>query len=104
MVIVQMVHGDNLTINELSDTVIRRVLNDGRGSVRIDVVFAIYQEQSIKTAERAHSGSKRGLVFSQIKAGHKIKNWKRILASVEIKAKFAIFLAVTGKNSTRGEN
>ena len=88
-----MVHGDNLTFDELSDTVLKKVLNDGSGIVRIDVVFDIYLEQSIETAERAHPGSKQGLVFSQIKAEHRIKNWKRILASVESKAKLTTFLA-----------
>ena len=47
------------------------MLSDGRGSSRIDVVFDIYQEKSIKTAEQAERGSKLGIVFSQIKPGHR---------------------------------
>ena len=64
--VVQIVHGENLTFEEVSDTVLNKVLNDGRGSSRIDVVFDIYQEKSIKTAERAERCSKLGIVFSQI--------------------------------------
>jgi len=67
MAVVQIVHGGNLTFEELvSNTVLNKVPSDGRGSSRIDVVFDIYQEKSIKTAERAERGSKLGIVFSQI--------------------------------------
>ena len=53
-----------LTFEEVSNTVLNKVLSDGRGSSRVDVVFDIYQEKSIKTAERAECGSKLGIVFS----------------------------------------
>ena len=69
------------------------MLSDGRGSSRIDVVFDIYREKSIKTAEQAERGSKLGIVFSQIKPWHRIMNWKRILASIETKAKLTKFTA-----------
>ena len=93
MGIVQMVHGENLTFEELSHVILKKVLNDGWGSGRIDVVFDLYQEQSIKAAERTNRGSRHGVVFSQIKPGHCIKNWKRILVSTESKAKLTVFLA-----------
>jgi len=65
MAVVQIVHGENLTFEEVSDTVPNKVLSDGRGSSRIDVVFDIYQEKSIQTAEpeQAERGSKPGIVF-----------------------------------------
>ena len=101
--VVQIVHGENLTFEEVSDTVLNKVLNDGRGSSRIDVVFDIYQEKSVKTAERAERGSKLGIVFSQIQPGHRIKNWKRILANTETKAKLTKFMAENWKELRQRE-
>ena len=43
--VVQIVHGENLTFEEVSNAVLNKVLSDGRGSSRIDVVFDIYQEK-----------------------------------------------------------
>ena len=79
------------------------MLSDGRGSTRIDAVFDIYQEKSIKTAERAERNSKLGIVFSQIQPGHRIQNWKRILASTKTKAKLTKFMAENWKELRQGE-
>ena len=103
MAIVQTTHGDNLTFDELSDAVLKKVLHEGWGSERIDVVFDMYREQSIKTAERVNRGSQHGIVFSQIKPGHRIKNWKRILSSTESKAKLTVFIAESWKEQRRRE-
>ena len=93
MAIVQAIQGENLTFDELSDTILKKVLNEGWGSARIDVVFYLYIEHSIKAAERVNRGLQRGILFSQIKPGHRIKNWRRILASTDSKAKLTIFMA-----------
>ncbi|KAG1678468.1 Multidrug resistance-associated protein 1 [Nymphon striatum] len=58
MAIVQMIPGENMTFDELSDAILKKIFNDGRGSGRIDVVFDLYQDQSIKAAERINRGSK----------------------------------------------
>jgi len=100
---VQIVHGENITFEEVSDTVLNKVLSDGRGSSRTDVVFDIYQEKSIKTAERAERGSKLSIVFSQIQPGHRIKNCKRILANTETKAKLTKFMAKNWKELRQRE-
>jgi hypothetical protein len=63
---VQMVHDENFPFIELSS-----------GSGRIDVVFDLYKEQSIKAAEKVNRGSKDGIVFNQIKPGHRIKKTRR---------------------------
>ena len=87
----------------MCDTVLNKVLSDGRGSSRIDVVFDIYQEKSIKTAEWAEPGSKLGIVFSQIQPKHRIKNWKCILANTETKAKLTKFMAENWKELRQRE-
>ena len=58
---------------------------------------------NLSTAERAEHGSKLGIVFSQIKPGHRIKNWKRILASIETKAKLTKFMAENWKELRQRE-
>ena len=83
--IVQKVNGENITFDE---TVLKQVLLDGQKSRRIGrigVVFDVYIGESIKTAERVNRGSKDVIVFSQIKGGHWIKNWKRMLTSTKTK-------------------
>jgi len=58
---------------------------------------------NLSTAERAERGSKLGIVFSQIKPGHRIKNWKQILASIETKAKLTKFMAENWKELCQRE-
>jgi hypothetical protein len=102
MGIVQKVKGENRTFGEMSQHILNLVLNDGRGSQRIDIVFDVYKDQSIKSAERILRGAKDGLLFHEIKAGHRIKNWKRLLANSESKNRLTIFLAESWKEeSTR---
>ena len=62
MAIVQSIHGENLTFDELSDSIVKKILNEGWGSAQIDVVFDLYQEESIKAAERVNRGSQHGIV------------------------------------------
>ena len=97
MAIMQKVHGENLTFDELSQTILKRILIDGHGSERIDVVFYVYLEQSIKAVERVACGSKEGIMFAFIKGGHCIKNWKRILTSTDTKNGLTKFLAESWK-------
>ena len=103
MGIVQKVHGEQLTFDELSDRILKQILTDGRGSERIDVVFDMYRDQSIKNAERINRGSTQGIVFSQIRPGHRIKNYKRLLASTASKVKLTKFLADSWKDEKKRE-
>ena len=60
---------------------------------RLDLIFDVYREHSIKSAERVNRGSQTGVMFIEIRPAHKIKNWKRLLASTETKSKLTKFLA-----------
>ena len=97
MSIVQKVNGENLTFDELSETVLKQVLLNGQKSRRIGVVFDVYIGESIKTAERVTRGSKDVIVFFQIKGGHRIKNWKHMLTSTKTKDILTKFLAESWK-------
>ena len=63
----------------------------------IDVVFDVYLEQSIKAVERVAGKSNEGIVFTCMKGRHCIKNWKRILTSIETNNRLTKFLAESWK-------
>lgn len=97
MGIVQKIHGENCTFGELSGQVFKSILNHSCKSQRVDVVFDVYTERSIKNAERDSRGSRDSLLFHDIKSGHRIKNWKRLLGNTESKNKLIRFLAESWK-------
>ena len=72
-------------------------------SERIDVVFHVYQDQSIKAAERTNRRSEDGVAFKKILPGHKIQNWRRLLACTESKSKLTSFLAENWKGQRKRE-
>ena len=69
MNLVQKVHGDNKTFAELSDAIFVSSLHTGTESSRIDVVFDVYRDESVKNAERVNRRSDSGILFSNIVAG-----------------------------------
>ena len=73
------------------------------GSERIDVVFDVYKDQSIKAAERTNRRSEDGVAFKKIMPGHKIQNWRRLLAGTESKNKLTSFLAENWKGQRKRE-
>lgn len=93
MSLVQKAHGDNKTFGELSEALFMSALRAGSGSYRIDVVFDVYTDVSIKNAERVNRGSDSGLLFGNIVAGHKVKQWRRLLSSSKSKTNLIKFLA-----------
>lgn len=92
MSLVQKAHGENKTFGELSEALFMSALHAGSGSRRIDVVFDVYNDLSIKNAERVKRGSDGGLLFTNIVAGHKIKQWRRLLSSSESKTNLIKFI------------
>ncbi|MES9881053.1 MAG: hypothetical protein ABW185_09250 [Sedimenticola sp.] len=93
MALVHKLHGDNNTFQETSEQMLTNAFQSGSSSDRIDVVFDVYKESSIKQAERDHRGANDGLSFTTIIATHKIKNWRRLLASSTSKQKLVHFFA-----------
>jgi len=101
MAIVQKLHGENRTFDQVSSSIFDRISNIGRRSQRIDVVFDIYRENSIKTAERQNRGSDDGISFKEIKSGHKIINWRRLLQSSDSKNKLTKFPVENWQTETK---
>ena len=93
MNLVQKVHSENKTFAEVSDAIFMWALHTGTESSRIDVVFDVYLDESVKNAERVNRGSDSGILFSNIVAGHKVKQWRRLLSSSKSKNNLIKFLA-----------
>ena len=58
MALVQKLKVDYLTFGEIPDKILSRVLREGEGSNRVDVVFDVYRDISIKSVERELRGDK----------------------------------------------
>ena len=43
MALIQKIHGENSTFEELSDHIFQSILHAGQGSDRIDLVFDVYR-------------------------------------------------------------
>ena len=63
MNIVQRIKGDQNIFGDVATTILSMVLKEGSQSKRIDVVFDIYLEKSIKNSERSVRGAETGHQF-----------------------------------------
>ena len=88
----QKMKGDNLTFEDLADEMRVSMLRTADRSEQIDVVFYIYQQMSIKAAERTMSGSETGIRFTNIIPGHKIQQLRRLLSCGASKMKLISFI------------
>lgn len=98
MALIHKVHGENLTFEQLSDKIFNHILHAAQESNRIDVIFDVYHQDSIKTAERETRASREGITFHEIRPSHKIKNWRRLLMCTDSKNMLTKFLADSWKN------
>lgn len=103
MSVVQKMRGDKLTFEELAEQILISVLRTGADSERIDVVFDVYQQLSIKGAERSMRGSETGIRFTNIIPGHKILQWRRLLSCNASKTKLIRFIVGQWKKSNMRE-
>ena len=92
MSIVHKINVKDCTFSEISTSVLRVALNEGLNSQRIDIVFDVYNQISIKDAERGQRGLGTGIKFNIIVPGHKPKNWRSFLSEGDNKTKFIEFL------------
>ena len=81
MSLIHKLPGENRTFSVVSHHSFLLVLQAAGSSRGVEIVFGVYQDQSIKGAERLSRGSSDGVQFTQILLAHRIKNWRRILKS-----------------------
>ena len=100
MSVMQKMNGDKLTFEELVEQVLFSVIWTSASSERIDVVFDVYWQLSIKGAERAMRGSETGICFTNIIPGHKILQWRCLLSCKASKTKLISSLISQWKKSS----
>ena len=52
MALVNKITCDKCTFQQIVDDLLKRVLEEAEGSIRVDVIFDVYRDISIKDAER----------------------------------------------------
>ena len=92
MSLLHKVHGENCTFAELSGQLFANVIKTAGNSQRIDVVFDVYKDMSMQSTERIQRGSAEGVAFANIMPGHRIKQWRRLLACASSKTKLVKFI------------
>jgi hypothetical protein len=92
MALVNKMNCDKNTFLSMSDSVLSSVLKEGAGCKRIDVVFDVYREISIKNAEQAARAGEDTITYKHIAPGTKITQWKNFLHSSINKNNFIQFL------------
>ena len=92
MSLVQKMKGNEQTFAQLADSVLTQILHEGAKSQRIDVVFDVYLEDSIKNAERENRGCSTGIQFKNFAPGHRIPHWRKFLSSSANKTNLIRFL------------
>ena len=98
MSIVQKLDGNQRTFHDVAKTLLKRVLQEASHSDRVDVVFDVYRESSIKDADRVNRGSGSGVRFRNISAGHKIRQWRSFLSEAQNKTMLIEFITEEWKS------
>ena len=73
MSVIQKVNANSKTSGELATDTLKKILREGQTSDRIDVVFDVYHETSVKNAKRVKRGLGSGVKFRSPAAGQKIQ-------------------------------
>jgi hypothetical protein len=92
MILVHKLKGDGKTFAQLAESALNQVLHEGNDSTRIDIVFDVHRDTSIKNAERCNRGSNTGTQWKNIAPGHNILQWKKFLRIPENKTSHIAFL------------
>ena len=82
MALIQKLHGENRTFDELSDAILNQVL-----TITLELMFDTYKIKSIKSSERRNRSSDSEIHFKNIK----IIKWRFLLQSGDSKNKITMF-------------
>ena len=92
MAMVRKVRNKGVTFDEFADELLKYALTSSSDARRIDIVFDVYRETSLKNAERGHRKVGR-LHFKKIIGNQYIKHqWESFLSSGENKTELIRFL------------
>ena len=91
--IINEVNAEKKTYGELAATLFASIMRDVCGCTRIDVVFDVYQDVSIKNAERSNRGhNASAILLNTIMPGHKVQQWRSVLRCSASKTTLIKFL------------
>ena len=74
-----------MTFGQIADAALSRVLQEGGNSRRLDVVFDVYNEISIKSAERERREEGESVTYKNLTAGQKTKQFRNFLRNCQNK-------------------
>ena len=80
------------TFAEVAEYLLCFVLQEGSNSKRMDVLFDVYKENSMKNAEREKRGAESGNEFRNIQSAHKVQHWIKFLLNSKNKKVFTEFM------------
>ena len=99
MSIIQKLEGNGKTSQDLAKAELKKVIREGGdNSERVDVVFGVYRESSIKDTERANRGAGSDIRFNHISAGHRIKQWRSLHSEAHNKTTLIEFITEEWKS------
>ena len=84
MSLIQKLKIDHLIFGEIAEMALSRVLREGDGSSRIDVVFDVYRDLPIKSVER-ELRSEDFITFKNVSSGQKVKQFRSFLQNSQNK-------------------
>ena len=91
MSLIQKLKVDHLIFGEIPKMALSRVLREDDGSSRIDVVFDVYRDLSIKSAER-ELRSEDFITFKNLSSGKKVKQFRSFLQNSQNKTSLIKFI------------
>ena len=92
MSLVQRLRNDLQTFGDVATALHGMVLREGYHSTRVDVVFDVYNNISIKNTERANRGETDGFQLQNISDSHLVRQWRHFLKHVSNKSSLIQFL------------
>lgn len=91
MALVRKVKCTGLTFSQVAEAIFKAVLSSSKKSIRIDVVFDVYFDKSIKDVERTRRCS-NSLAFKTIVGSSVVRQWNSFLGSGNNKNQLILFL------------
>lgn len=83
------------------DIVMSMILHERRDSQRIDAVFDVYRDNSNKNPERERREARKAHKFRNIKADHKIHQWRKFLSNSKSKSLLIKFSSEEWQNERK---
>lgn len=92
MSLVQKVNNNVSTFADVATATHNMICKEAKKSTRVDIVFDIYEEMSIKTAERMNRGEEQSLPPRTIAPTQIVRQWTHFLKQVNNKSSLIEFL------------